>query len=304
MSIQPSLALIPSCRVAGKLHSVLPASGAGDFSVSRNGSATEFNSQGLLQSVPANVCRFDFDPLTGEFRGVLVEPAAINLYSRNNISTNPNTPAITQYLFFPNEFGEGIGGHFIQHISGSPVNLSDHWTGVNMDLRNFTYFYLSLIVKNPSSNLMRITISTTNLNQLINFSGLTSNDNLKTILIGNNTYLIIINNTLPTTNPGQSSQLRLGLVQQNSTFTSVEGNFIFGGVNVFGSTTPFSLNEIKPILTQGSQVTRPADQIPVTVPAGATQCVYVLNGVQQVVPVVGGETFTLPNGHITQLYMI
>lgn len=77
--LNPSLVMVPSVYEAGKLYSVLPEDGTGDMTVSRNGAATRINKDGLIESVPANVPRFNFDPITGEFLGVLVEPAATNL---------------------------------------------------------------------------------------------------------------------------------------------------------------------------------------------------------------------------------
>jgi len=49
--IQPSLALIPTGYKDGKLYSVLPESGAGDFDVVRGSGATRVNKEGLVEDV-------------------------------------------------------------------------------------------------------------------------------------------------------------------------------------------------------------------------------------------------------------
>ena len=76
--MNPSLALLPWAHDPGKLYSVLPDTGTGDFTVNRNGTATYFDKDGILRTAQANEPRLDYDPLTGEFKGVLVEPAATN----------------------------------------------------------------------------------------------------------------------------------------------------------------------------------------------------------------------------------
>ena len=59
MSI-PSLAMIPSGYKAGKLYSVLPGSGVGDFTVVRATEATRVNEEGLIETMGANVPRLDY----------------------------------------------------------------------------------------------------------------------------------------------------------------------------------------------------------------------------------------------------
>jgi hypothetical protein len=80
--MNPSLAMLPCAFDTGKLYSVLPDTGAGDFTVSRNGTATYIGSDGLLKTAQANEPRLEFNT-DGSFRGVLVEPAATNLLQRS-----------------------------------------------------------------------------------------------------------------------------------------------------------------------------------------------------------------------------
>ena len=56
----PKLALIPTGYKAGKLYSVLPESGVGDFTVVRATEATRVNEEGLIETMGANVPRLDY----------------------------------------------------------------------------------------------------------------------------------------------------------------------------------------------------------------------------------------------------
>nr|WP_293836828.1 hypothetical protein [uncultured Arsenicibacter sp.] len=55
-------------------------------SYSRSGVATRVNSSGLIETVAANVPRFNFDPVTLACRGIQFEPTVTNLFAQ---STNP-----------------------------------------------------------------------------------------------------------------------------------------------------------------------------------------------------------------------
>lgn len=72
-----SIVQIPSGYKASTLYSIKPSSGAGDFSVTRNTTATRVNENGLIESVAANVPRIDY--LNGSCGELLVEPQRTNL---------------------------------------------------------------------------------------------------------------------------------------------------------------------------------------------------------------------------------
>ena len=73
----PKLALIPSGVKAGKLYSVLPTNGDGDFTTTRNTVATRVNENGLIEEVASNVPRLDYSD--GGCPSLLLEPLATNL---------------------------------------------------------------------------------------------------------------------------------------------------------------------------------------------------------------------------------
>lgn len=429
----PSLMLDPVSGVQGKLYSVLPEDGSGDFTVSRNGNATYFDKNGILRTALPNEPRFDFDTVTGEFKGILVEPSATNLLFRSenlalskttigwvrnisgneqvSINTNLSLDESTENLIWSYDFESGLfaskndqlgvistltlntinpisGNHDLRLIInevGTVTNrpsliiqipqLNPPSVGryirvkfnykvnsgtVNVNYNNFgnnvivkpqeligngefvSEFLFYNIISNfrldfDGTNFFDIQIDNIriyeyqpffglqeNLRNAFKLSSLVNNAHFRTAtfailnstnytvsiyvkrLAGSNTIRIVnVNNQIvevPITNNwtriissvlSNSTSGRLGVVLN----LGDEILLSYGQCEVGSVATSY-------IPTSGSQVTRPTDQITVTVPMGATQCFYILNGVQQSVPVTEGQTFTLPNGRITQLYMI
>jgi hypothetical protein len=80
MPAAPSLLIVPYRSKTGKLYSQIPTSGAGDFTVTRNTTATRFNSAGLIESVASGIPRLDYYTSGGTAGcpALLVEPAATN----------------------------------------------------------------------------------------------------------------------------------------------------------------------------------------------------------------------------------
>ena len=75
---RPSLVMIPSAVKPGTLFSQLPINNVGDFTVSRNSTATYIDEDGILQTALPNVARIDFSDGTGD-GALLLEPQATNL---------------------------------------------------------------------------------------------------------------------------------------------------------------------------------------------------------------------------------
>ena len=84
-----SIALIPSGYKSGKLYSVIPESGNGDFTHSRsNTTATRVGASGLIENVSSNVPRLDYPLIDGVVQdcpALLLEPSRTNTitYSEN-----------------------------------------------------------------------------------------------------------------------------------------------------------------------------------------------------------------------------
>jgi len=82
-----SILLTPTAYDDGKILSVEPEDGTGDFDFTRNSSATRVNSQGLIEDITANLPRIDY---TGGVGHWLFEPQSTNLipYSENFSQSN------------------------------------------------------------------------------------------------------------------------------------------------------------------------------------------------------------------------
>ena len=77
-----SLITLCDATKAGKLYSIVPDSGAGDFDVVRATTATYLGSDGLIKTAANDEPRIEFNP-DGSYKGLLVEPAATNLVLRS-----------------------------------------------------------------------------------------------------------------------------------------------------------------------------------------------------------------------------
>ena len=73
----PSLAMIPSGYKDGKVYSVLPSNGDGDFTFSRGSSATRVNKDGLIEVLAFDIPRLDYTD--GSCPSLLLEPQSTNL---------------------------------------------------------------------------------------------------------------------------------------------------------------------------------------------------------------------------------
>ena len=86
MAIQDnaSLALIPSGYKSGKLYSVIPDSGNGDFTHTRGSTATRVNAAGLIETMASGVPRLDYPLVDGVVQScpaLLLEPQRTNMLS-------------------------------------------------------------------------------------------------------------------------------------------------------------------------------------------------------------------------------
>jgi hypothetical protein len=83
MNIQnASIVVTPNAYKAGKLYSLKPTNGSGDFDFTRSGNATRVNSDGLIELVSSNVPRLNYPLIDGVVNGcpsLLLEPQRINL---------------------------------------------------------------------------------------------------------------------------------------------------------------------------------------------------------------------------------
>jgi len=299
---RPTLALIPAAYKAGKLYSVLPEDGSGDFDVSRNGTGTYIGEDGLIKTSLANEPRFEYN-FDGSFKGVLVEPAA------TNICTNSNE-------FLSNNWLKGAMGTLTANIAISPQGLLNavKIRPNNLNGNHFLYFPINFN-KNTNNTVSCFFKAEEYTSVMLNFN----ENNIDKGIIFNLT-LGTISNTIGTGVTGKITNFGNGWYKGETTILNPvnlfnaqiriienENNLYVGdptkGLLIFGTQIELGTVATSYIPTLDSQVTRPTDLMTVVVPINATQVIYILDGNVITESVVGGSTFTLPNGHITQLTM-
>ena len=157
----PNLAMIPSGYKAGKLYSVLPTDGVGDFTVSRptadalnTGNATRVNSAGLIETVGENVPRLDYSD--GGCPVLLTEPQSKNdiLWSEDFTQswTRPANTVVTPNTSISPD--GTLNASTVTGLDGSGAN--DLYTQPTFDTANKTVTY-SVYLK--GSGTLRINIS-------------------------------------------------------------------------------------------------------------------------------------------------
>jgi hypothetical protein len=314
LPLNPILYTPANAGKVSKMYSLIPDTGAGDFTVSRNGTATYFDKDGLLKTAAANVPRFEFDPLTGDFKGVLVEGSATNIL-RGSEGIDGTSWGKTNVSVTPNLITAPDGTLTADKIIENSENLTH---GINNSLASFignAFYTISFFAKKSERSIIQVggigllsngenpqfdlengvSLNTGTVgNAITNITALKNDWYKCTVVYGATGAGVLVINMLDKLDTGNAGTITGTIYQGDGT----SGLFVWG-VQVETGSTATSY-----IPTTTSTVTRPADVITVTVPTGATQCVYVLDGVETTVSVTAGSTFTLPQGLITQLYMI
>ena len=146
-----SLIQIPSGYKAGELYSVIPNSGAGDFTHTRSGAAKRVNSQGLIETVNANVPRLDYPFIDGVVQDcphLLLEPTRRNLFFNSEDFTNASWNK-TRTTITGNQATAPDGSNNADLLTGDGTGTSYVFDGVF--LYSATY-YVSIFVKNINGN--------------------------------------------------------------------------------------------------------------------------------------------------------
>jgi len=301
VKLNPSLLMFPKAFKTGKVYSVFPENGLGDFTVSRNGTATYFDKSGILRIAQINEPRLEFDPSNGQYQGVKVEPSATNFIGANNLSLNTGSAFISK-ISLSNEFGPGVNGFQLTQQPGQNIGQFACIIGNgDVDHRSFNNLLLTFLIKNPTTNFFGYAITGAVGERWINLSNISSNpENTKVRQLPNNTFLIEITISAATNFSFQFSQFRMGMVSGVNQLGTVTGSFIIGGVTLLYSTSPITSSSI--ILTSSSSSTRPADIISVNVPVGVSEIIQTVNGVESIITTIP-STYQLPNGNISRIIM-
>ena len=143
-----SLVVTPIGVKAGKLYSVKPTDGSGDLSVVRATTATRVNSDGLIESVSANVPRLDYT--NGSCPSILVEPQRTNLFTYSeqfdnaswlktnavvttNATTSPDGTQNADLIIF----GNGVIEQFITYSVANKTHTISCYVKANSGTQDF-----------------------------------------------------------------------------------------------------------------------------------------------------------------------
>jgi hypothetical protein len=308
LPLNPILYTPSNAGKVSKMYSVIPEDGTGDFTVSRNGTATYFDKDGLLKTAAADEPRFEFDPLTGEFKGVLVEPNRTNLLQRSeefentywgklNVTIVSNTsdtlaPDGTQTAdkFYPNSTGSSrrIQRNTSSVLANQSASIFAKWDGGTIE---------RIAIRGDSNSRVEV-IFNVRTGVIERLNSLTTDFQSATIIQLPNGWFrcqwtynsTIVNRT----------QVEIYLIDQDSNFTVTTNGT--DGIFIWGAQLENNLTSSSYIPTVASTVTRPADVIDVTVPSGVTEIKETVNGVENTITSIP-TTYQLPNGQISKVIM-
>ena len=158
LSENPNLALIPTGYKAGKIYSVLPTTGVGDFDFARGTIATRINSSGLIEEVASNVPRLNYPLIDGVVKGCphhILEPQRTNLvqYSEafdNSYWNKTNSSVVSNTIISPD--GTLNASKLKENVSNGNHNIYNNDVSVTLG----SEYTFSLYVKKAERSIIKI----------------------------------------------------------------------------------------------------------------------------------------------------
>lgn len=248
----PTLALIPTGYKAGKLYSVLPESGVGDFTVVRATEATRVNEEGLIETMGANVPRLDYSG--GGCPVLLTEPQSTNKiinsenllngsWGKTNAVVESNSTISPDGILNADKLTFNISSGFGRIISSTLSSVNS----ISFFVKYIDLEYI-LIFVGGSSNGVYVNIKEGYATSTILGAGLDV------------TFKKYTNDWLRIEAKGGNNATSLEIYAANSTpnYTPItlNGSFYLWGVQAEALSYPTSY-----IKTEGSAVTRNGDQV-------------------------------------------
>jgi len=118
-----SLISLCDATKAGKLYSIVPDDGSGDFTVARNSTATYLGADGLIKTAAIDEPRIEFNP-DGSYKGLLIEPQRTNLVFPSDVATT-QTRTVTAAAHTLSFYGTGevvLSGVATGTLTGTGAN--------------------------------------------------------------------------------------------------------------------------------------------------------------------------------------
>ena len=299
----PKLALIPSGYKSGKVYSILPTDGVGDFDFSRGSTATRVNKDGLIETVNNNVPRLDW--LNSDCPSLLLEPQRTNLQVRseefdNSSWSKTNSIIDANSIVSPN--GEltadkliantTTGTHYIQSTVSSLSTSSEATFSIFVKKSEISQLQL-LCAQNssPFTNWARLSFD---LNTLTAFSSTVGTFGYEDY--GNGWLRVFVTGT-PTSS---GALIRVSLFKNSGNYfagNNIDGFYVFGAQVEQGS---YPTSYIK---TTGSAVTRLIDNSHLLNQTLFTDYPFTVYAKAKI-EAVGNTVFGLNNTSSSQYYLL
>lgn len=254
-AIRPTLDL----NFAGS-HTVDPR-----ITFTRASTATYFDEFGVMRTAPANAPRIDFDPVTGECKGLLIEEQRTNLrtYSEqfdNAVLEKTNATITANAIVSPS-------GVLTADKIVETATTGEHNLGFSFSVTSGVSYTFSLFAKAGERRKLRILFSNsgfgTNTQDLFDLSTGAVDDNqsggASIVSIGNGWYRVVVTKTATATAPS-TFQIRVSNTAGATNYTG-DGT---SGIYIWGAQLEQGEFPSSYIPTTSAQVTRAADGMSIT----------------------------------------
>ena len=271
-----SLLLSPNAFKAGKLYSAIPNDGAGDFTVDRNSTATYIGQDGLIKTALANVPRIDWR--TG-VPVVLIEAQGANLIGNSE-------SLLLEFTFGGDLITEDVDIAPDGNLTSDRLKTDSRWIYSSIEVLESTTYTFSFYCKNNGGTTANLAIYDNSNDAFINSEVSYFNQ------INNSEYSRV---TFVFTTPIGSTSVRLYVSRSEG----LSGDRFLWGVQLEQASTASSY-----IPTNGTTVTRLADNISVPTPTGVTSITETIDGVDQNPITTIPATYSLPVGNINKVKIL
>jgi len=257
----PKLALIPSGYKSGKVYSILPVDGDGDFDFSRNTESSRVNKEGLIETVSNNVPRLDW--LNSDCPSLLLEPQRTNAFTYSQDFSNSNWTK-TEFTIASNQITAPNGTLTASELFETSAS-SGKFLHQNTSVATGNDYTVSYFIKYQNKQYIQLTGSTGFDVSYVNYDILNGEivrnlDNADASIenFGNGWYRISL--TLEATSTTSGRILLSGIrsatsLRAESYFGSISNSYYIWGGQMEQGSYPTSY-----IKTTGSAVTRLKDE--------------------------------------------
>ena len=309
ISQDAKLVLTPNAYKAGNLYSAVPNDGTGDFIVERNSTATYIDEDGLIKTALVNVPRFDWST------GV---PVILRELQRTNLI--PKSETIDYSFWSYNAYStatlnaetspDGLltGDKVIPNVDSTSTYTGINTTGASSGtFATGNIITLSAFLKIGGYKIVEIGGVFGNESSMVNLESKTIISQKSNVIGTNITSIsggwVRVSITYYFQNSIGNNWLYTGVRikkddESNSGYDGVSGIYIWGAQLEQASTASSY------IPTNGSTVTRLADNISVPTPAGVTSITETIDGVEQAPITTIPATYSLPVGNINKVTML